>query len=140
MRILVVEDEPDTGDHLKQGLEEAGFVVDRARDGIDGLHHALAGAHYTAILDVMLSGIDGWAVLQGMRRAGKDIPVLFLTAHDHVDHRVKELELGADDYTVKPLAIAKLLARVRPLLRRETSGKLCIRTLRCPVLVSPLAK
>ena len=123
MRILVVEDEPKTGDYLKQGLGEAGFVVDLARNGLDGLHLALSEAYDLAILDVMLPGIDGWQVLQGIRRAGKEMPVLFLTARDQVDDRVHGLELGADDYLVKPFAFAELLARVRTLLRRGSKGK-----------------
>jgi two-component system copper resistance phosphate regulon response regulator CusR len=101
MRILVVEDEPKTGDYLKQGLTEAGFMVDLARDGLDGVHLALTEAYELAVLDVMLPGIEGWQVLQGIRKAGKDMPVLFLTARDSVDDRVKGLELGADDYLVK---------------------------------------
>ena len=118
MRILLVEDEPKTGDYLQQGLMEAGFSVDLHRNGVDGLHHALTEAIDLAILDVMLPGLDGGGVLTGIRRAGKDIPVLFLTARDEVDDRVKGLELGADDYLVKPFAFAELLARVRTLLRR----------------------
>lgn len=118
MRVLVVEDEPKTGDYLKQGLMEAGFVVDLARDGLDGLHLALTEAYDLAILDVMLPGIDGWQVLAGIRRAGKEMPVLFLTARDEVNDRVKGLELGADDYLVKPFAFSEFLARVRTLLRR----------------------
>jgi two-component system copper resistance phosphate regulon response regulator CusR len=118
MKILLVEDEPKTGDYLKQGLTEAGFSVDLARDGIDGLHLALTDMHDLAILDVMLPGKDGWAVLADIRRAGKDMPVMFLTARDAVDDRVKGLELGADDYLVKPFAFSELLARVRTLLRR----------------------
>ncbi len=118
MKILIVEDEPKTGDYLKQGLVEAGFVVDLMRNGTDGLHHALTEDFDLAILDVMLPGIDGWAVLTGIRRLGKDMPVLFLSARDHVDDRVKGLELGADDYLVKPFAFSELLARVRTLLRR----------------------
>ena len=120
MKILIVEDEPKTGDYLKQGLVEAGFTVDLVRDGLDGLHHGLTESFDLAILDVMLPGIDGWAVLAGIRKAGKDTPVLFLTARDDVDDRVKGLELGADDYLVKPFAFAELLARVRTLLRRGT--------------------
>lgn len=123
MRILVVEDEPKTGDYLKQGLTEAGFMVDLARDGLDGLHLALTEAYDLAVLDVMLPGIEGWQVLQGIRKAGKDMPVLFLTARDSVDDRVKGLELGADDYLVKPFAFSELLARVRTLLRRGAKTK-----------------
>jgi two-component system copper resistance phosphate regulon response regulator CusR len=118
MKILIVEDELKTGDYLKQGLTEAGFTVDLARDGVDGLHLALTENHDLAILDVMLPGIDGWGVLAGIRRAGKDLPVMFLTARDAVDDRVKGLELGADDYLLKPFAFSELLARVRTLLRR----------------------
>ena len=118
MKILVVEDEPKTGTYLKQGLVEAGFVVDLATNGLDGLHLASTESYDLAILDVMLPGIDGWQVLQGMRRAGKEMPVLFLTARDQVEDRVKGLELGADDYLVKPFAFSELLARVRTLLRR----------------------
>jgi two-component system copper resistance phosphate regulon response regulator CusR len=118
MRILIVEDETKTGDYLQQGLTEAGFVTDLVRNGTDGLHCALAEAYDLAILDVMLPGLDGWAVLAGIRNSGKDLPVLFLTARDHVDDRVKGLELGADDYLVKPFAFSELLARVRTLLRR----------------------
>ncbi len=118
MKILIVEDEPKTGTYLKQGLVEAGFVVDLATDGQDGLHLALGEAYDLAVLDVMLPGIDGWQVLREIRRAGKELPVLFLTARDQVDDRVKGLELGADDYLVKPFAFSELLARVRSLLRR----------------------
>ena len=118
MRILIVEDEPKTGDYLKQGLVEAGFVVDLVRDGTDGLHQALTQRYDLTILDVMLPGMDGWSVLAAIRRSGNDLPVLFLTARDQVDDRVKGLELGADDYLVKPFAFSELLARVRTLLRR----------------------
>jgi len=123
MKLLVVEDEGKTGDYLKQGLVEAGFVVDLARDGLDGLHLALTEGYDLAILDVMLPGIDGWQVLQGIRRAGQELPVLFLTARDAVEDRVKGLELGADDYLVKPFAFSELLARVRTLLRRGSKAK-----------------
>jgi len=123
MKILVVEDEPKIGDYLRQGLSEAGFVVDLARDGLDGLHLVLTEAYDLVVLDVMLPGIDGWQVLQGIRRSGKDMPVLFLTARDDVDDRVKGLELGADDYMVKPFAFSELLARIRTLLRRGGVAK-----------------
>ena len=118
MKILIVEDEPKTGDYLREGLTEAGFVADLVRDGWDGLHQAAGGGYDLVILDVMLPGLSGWQVLEGLRRAGRDLPVMFLTARDRVDDRVKGLELGADDYLVKPFAFAELLARVRTLLRR----------------------
>ncbi len=118
MKILVVEDEPKTGDYLKQGLSEAGFTVDLARDGNDGVHLGTTEDYDLIVLDVMLPGRDGWSVLGALRDAGKNMPVLFLTARDKVDDRVKGLELGADDYLVKPFAFSELLARVRTLLRR----------------------
>ena len=123
MKILVVEDEPKTGEYLRQGLTEAGFVVDLVRNGEDGLHAALGETYDLVILDVMLPGMDGWSVLRGIRRSGQELPVLFLTARDEIDDRVRGLELGADDYLVKPFAFAELLARVRTLLRRGAKGK-----------------
>ncbi len=122
MKILVVEDEEKTGEYLRQGLSEAGFVVDLARDGIDGLHLGQTGDFDLAVLDVMLPGLDGWQVLRGIRASGRQMPVLFLTGRDQVEDRVKGLELGADDYLVKPFAFAELLARVRVLLRRGVRG------------------
>ena len=118
MKILVVEDQPKMGDYLKQGLSEAGFVADLARTGTDGLHYATSGEYDLLILDVMLPEIDGWTLLQSLRKSGNETPVLFLTARDKVEDRVKGLELGADDYLVKPFAFSELLARVRTLLRR----------------------
>jgi two-component system copper resistance phosphate regulon response regulator CusR len=118
MKILIVEDEPKTGDYLRQGLGEAGFVVDLARDGLDGLHLAANGDYDLIVLDVMLPSLDGWGILQTLRRGGQQMPVLFLTARDQVEDRVRGLELGADDYLVKPFAFSELLARVRTLLRR----------------------
>ena len=118
MKILIVEDEPKTGDYLRQGLTEAGFVVDLARNGIDGRHLALTENYDLVVLDVMLPGLDGWGVLRDIRRADRQLPVLFLTARDQVEDRVKGLESGADDYLLKPFAFSELLARVRTLLRR----------------------
>jgi two-component system copper resistance phosphate regulon response regulator CusR len=123
MKILVVEDELKTGDYLKQGLVEAGFIVDLVRDGVDGFHQGTSEEYDLAILDVMLPGMDGWRLLQELRKAGKEMPVLFLTARDQVEDRVKGLELGADDYLVKPFAFSELLARVRTLLRRGSRSK-----------------
>jgi len=122
MKILIVEDEPKTGAYLQQGLREAGFTVDLAVTGPDGLHEAQHGNPDLLILDVMLPGMDGWQVLKALRTSGQHLPVLFLTARDQVDDRVKGLELGADDYLVKPFSFAELLARVRTILRRGRSG------------------
>jgi two-component system copper resistance phosphate regulon response regulator CusR len=117
MRILIVEDEPKTAAYVRKGLVEQGYVVDVASDGLDGLHLATATSYDLILLDVMLPGVDGWAVLQGVRRQ-QQTPVLFLSALDQVDDRVKGLRLGADDYLVKPFAFSELLARVQNILRR----------------------
>ncbi len=130
MKILIVEDEPKTGEYLRQGLNEAGFVADLAATGSDGLHLALHGEYDLVILDVMLPELDGWQVLASLRRRGLEMPVLFLTARDQVEDRVKGLELGADDYLVKPFSFAELLARVRTILRRGRSGGLDSNVLR----------
>ena len=118
MKLLIVEDETKIGDYLRQGLSEAGFVVDLARNGLDGLHRAMTDSFDLIVLDVMLPDVDGWRIVRSLRESGNGVPVLFLTARDSVDDRVKGLELGADDYLVKPFAFAELLARVRTLLRR----------------------
>jgi two-component system copper resistance phosphate regulon response regulator CusR len=118
LKILIVEDEPKTGDYLRQGLREAGFTVDLVQDGLDGLHLGIEGDQDLIILDVMLPRMDGWGVLQALTQAGITTPVIFLTAKDQVEERVRGLELGAADYLVKPFSFAELLARVRNVLRR----------------------
>ncbi|MDE2400981.1 MAG: heavy metal response regulator transcription factor [Burkholderiales bacterium] len=121
MKLLVVEDESKTADYLRQGLMEAGFMVDLARTGLDGHHLVMTEPYDLIVLDVMLPDVDGWRILQSLREAGNQTPVLFLTARDSVEDRVKGLELGADDYLVKPFAFAELLARVRTLMRRGST-------------------
>ncbi len=121
MKILVVEDEVKTGEYLCKGLTEAGFVVDLAGSGMTGYHLAMTADYDLMILDIMLPDINGWDVIKLLRTAGKGMPILLLTALGTIEHRVKGLELGADDYLVKPFAFAELLARVRTLLRRGTA-------------------
>lgn len=120
MAILVIEDEPKTGDYLQRGLSESGFAVRLARNGRDGLAIALEDEIELVVLDVMLPRMDGWQVLEALRAnpATGQIQVLFLTARDEVQDRVRGLELGADDYLVKPFAFVELVARIRTLLRR----------------------
>ncbi|WP_122500047.1 heavy metal response regulator transcription factor [Pseudomonas viridiflava] len=122
MKLLIVEDQSRTGQFLRQGLNEAGFDTEWVADGSAGQQRALSGDHALLILDVMLPDCDGWEILESVRAAGLDTPVLFLTARDAIEDRVHGLELGADDYLVKPFAFSELLARVRTLLRRGGSA------------------
>lgn len=118
MKLLVIEDEVRAAEYLKQGLSEAGYAVDVAHNGTDGLHAAANGDHDLIILDVMLPGIDGFAVLSALRTS-KPTPVLLLTARGQTGDKVRGFDLGADDYLVKPFQFAELLARVRALLKRS---------------------
>jgi two-component system, OmpR family, copper resistance phosphate regulon response regulator CusR len=117
MGILVIEDDPKTGNYLKKGLRESGYAVDLARTGRDGLHMALEHPYDLVVLDVMLPGIDGWEIMRALREK-RDVRVIFLTARDHVSDRIRGLELGADDYLVKPFSFTELVLRIRTLLRR----------------------
>lgn len=119
MRALVVEDEKKTASFLRQGLIENDIFVDLANDGNTGLSLAGKRLYDIIILDIMLPGLDGWSILENLRKTGKRTPVIFLTAKDTVDDRVKGLELGADDYLVKPFAFSELLARIRAVTRRK---------------------
>ena len=117
MRILIIEDEIKSAEYLQKGLADSGYQVEVSHDGIDGLFIAQSSDFDLLILDVMLPGIDGWSFIRRFRERSQ-VPVLFLTARDSVEDRVKGLELGADDYLIKPFSYAELLARVRTLLRR----------------------
>lgn len=118
MRILIVEDEAGVAGFIEQGLTEAGYAVDVARDGGDGLEYALAFEYDAIVLDIMLPKMNGLDMLREMRNKHVKAPVLLLTARDGVDDRVHGLDVGADDYLVKPFAFPELLARIRALLRR----------------------
>lgn len=120
MKILVIEDEPRAAEYLRQGLTESSYAVEVAHNGTDGLHAAANGNHDLVILDVMLPGIDGFAVLSALRTF-RQVPVLMLTARENVDDKVRGFEMGADDYLVKPFQFPELLARVRALLKRGQS-------------------
>ena len=122
MRILVIEDEAKTGEYLRDGLTEAGYVVDVAANGIDGLHLAQEMRYDLILLDVMMPEVDGWTVMKKLG-ARTSTPVLFLTARGTLADRLKGLDLGADDYLVKPFSFAELLARIRIILRRGQPQK-----------------
>jgi two-component system copper resistance phosphate regulon response regulator CusR len=124
MRILVAEDEAKTQRYLAQGLREQGFLVELTEDGNDALVLLREHAFDVVVLDVMLPGKDGWSVVRALRAEGNKTPVLFLTARDHVEDRVRGFELGGDDYLIKPFAFAELLARLRNVARRSSvTGK-----------------
>ena len=118
MKILIVEDEPTTAQYLKKGFQEAGYTVNLVGDGLDGFHCGSVEEHDLVVLDVMLPRMDGWEILAAWRATGRHMPVLLLTAKDQIADRVRGLELGADDYLIKPFSFAELLARVRTITRR----------------------
>lgn len=123
MHVLLVEDEKKIIAFLHKGLTEKGVTLDVAEDGPDGLSLAFKKNYDLIVLDIMLPGCDGWTVLEKLRADGRKTPVLFLTARDAVDDRVKGLELGADDYLVKPFAFSELLARIHAVTRRQNQTK-----------------
>jgi two-component system copper resistance phosphate regulon response regulator CusR len=115
MKLLVIEDEPRAAEYLRQGLAESGYTVEVSHDGTDGLHRAVTGDYDLVLLDVMLPGIDGFAVLAAIR-ASKATPELMLTARSQLRDKVRGFDLGTDDYLVKPFEFPELLARIRALL------------------------
>lgn len=122
MKILLIEDEVKLAEYLRKGLGEAGYVVDVAHNGVDGLHLALEGEHNLLVLDAMLPGIDGFSLLTAFRKS-RQTPVLMLTARVSVEDRVLGLQTGADDYLVKPFAFSELNARIQVLLRRTYGAR-----------------
>jgi two-component system OmpR family response regulator len=120
MRVLMVEDDPTIADFVRTGLAEAGFAVDVASDGAQGVDMAVSGAYDAAIVDLMLPRLDGLALIDRVRARGVRTPVLILSARRSVDDRVKGLQAGGDDYLTKPFAFAELLARLQALIRRST--------------------
>ena len=130
-KILVVEDDAATAEFIAKGLTEAGFVVDRADNGRDGLFHATDGSYAAIILDRMLPGMDGMAVLGALRAANIATPVIILSTLGAVDARVEGLTSGADDYLAKPFAFAELLARLRLLIRKDNAGPAVETKLNC---------
>jgi two-component system copper resistance phosphate regulon response regulator CusR len=120
MKILVIEDDAKTGDYLKKGLRESGYTVDLSRTGSEGLQMAMVNDYDLVVLDVTLPGIDGWQIAPAIREKG-DARLLFLTARDQLSDRIRGLELGADDYLVKPFSFTELVLRIRTLLRRGVS-------------------
>lgn len=123
MRLLLIEDQEQTSRLLHQGLSEAGFVVDVCSDGLDGLERARSATYDAIILDIMLPTLDGWEILAGLRQRDAQTPALVLSALEGVEHRVRGLTLGADDYLVKPFSFDELLARLRALLRPRRHGE-----------------
>jgi two-component system copper resistance phosphate regulon response regulator CusR len=137
MRILIIEDEIKTAHYLSQGLSEHGFIVDIASNGEDGLFLATTNHYDVITLDVMLPKYDGWFLIKMIRQTNAQVRIIFLTARDDLDDRVKGLELGADDYLVKPFAFSELLARIRSLLRRNISCSdelLCVADLKIDLI------
>ena len=138
-KILVVEDDATTSEYIAKGLDENGYLVDRASNGRDGLFHATDGDYAAVVLDRMLPGMDGLAVLAAMRAAGVETPVIILSALGSTDERVKGLKAGSDDYLVKPFAFSELLARLDALQRRgSTSQEAVVTSLECGDLTMDL--
>jgi len=121
MKLLLVEDQVMAAEYLAKGLAENGFVVDVACDGVNGLNALLANEYDLALLDVMLPSMDGWTVFERLRQSGKTTPVMFLTACDEMDDRIRGLLSGADDYLIKPFPFNELLNRIKGIMHRHTS-------------------
>lgn len=122
MKVLLVEDELKLGEYVKKGLSEAGFIVDHQLTGLDGYHAMMTEEFSVILMDVMLSDVSGFELVRNYRAAGKHTPVLFLTAKDDLDDKIKGIEIGGDDYLTKPFAFAELIVRIKSLLRRANQA------------------
>jgi len=144
MRLLLVEDDRKIADFVGRGMSEAGFAVDRADNGIDGLHLALSEPYDAAVFDIMLPGMDGLSIIKRMREARVKTPVLVLSAKRSVDDRIKGLQTGADDYLTKPFSFSELLARVQALIRRASDSteptQLCVGDLKLDLLTRAVTR
>ncbi|WP_169392007.1 MULTISPECIES: heavy metal response regulator transcription factor [Psychrobacter] len=140
MKILLVEDEITLGDYIKKGLMEAGFIVSHQTTGLDGYHALMSEDFNVVIMDVMLPDISGFEVVRNYRAAGKLTPVLFLTAKDELNDRIKGIEIGGDDYLTKPFAFAELLVRIKSLLRRAKQVDYSSNVLKIADLTMDIAK
>ena len=122
MKVLLVEDELKLGEYIKKGLTEAGFIVDHQLTGLDGYHALMTEEFSVILMDVMLPDVSGFELVRNYRAAGKHTPVLFLTAKDDLDDKIKGIEIGGDDYLTKPFAFAELIVRIKSLLRRANQA------------------
>ena len=122
MKVLLVEDELKLGEYVKKGLSEAGFIVDHQLTGLDGYHAMMTEEFSVILMDVMLPDVSGFELVRNYRAAGKHTPVLFLTAKDDLDDKIKGIEIGGDDYLTKPFAFAELIVRIKSLLRRANQA------------------
>ncbi len=140
MKVLLVEDEVKLGEYIKKGLTESGFLVDHKVNGLDGYHALMSEDYNVVIMDVMLPDISGFEIVKNYRQSGQTTPVLFLTAKDDLEDRIKGIEIGGDDYLTKPFAFAELVVRLKNLLRRANQSEYLSTQLKVADLTLDLAK
>lgn len=140
MKVLLVEDEVKLGEYIQKGLTESGFLVDHKVNGLDGYHALMSEDYNVVIMDVMLPDISGFEIVKNYRQSGQTTPVLFLTAKDDLEDRIKGIEIGGDDYLTKPFAFAELVVRLKNLLRRANQSEYLSTQLKVADLTLDLAK
>lgn len=140
MKVLLVEDEVKLGEYIQKGLTESGFLVDHKVNGLDGYHALMSEDYNVVIMDVMLPDISGFEIVKNYRQNGQTTPVLFLTAKDDLEDRIKGIEIGGDDYLTKPFAFAELVVRLKNLLRRANQSEYLSTQLKVADLTLDLAK